>query len=44
MNSLNISSTSYDRYYEGRKDFGSMITHVRSFTIFKIEKYTIMSC
>lgn len=22
-------STSYDRYYEGRKDFGTMVSHVR---------------
>ncbi|KAK7693093.1 hypothetical protein QCA50_002658 [Cerrena zonata] len=24
------NGTSYDRYYEGRKDFGSMITHIRN--------------
>lgn len=23
-------STSYDRYYEGRKDFANLITHVRN--------------
>ena len=23
------SSTSYDRYYEGRKDFGTLVSHVR---------------
>ena len=27
--------TSYDRYYEGRKDFGQLVSNVRSFTSFK---------
>ncbi|CAL1703767.1 unnamed protein product [Somion occarium] len=25
-----VFSTSYDRYYEGRKDFGTMISHIRN--------------
>ena len=28
---LTASSTSYDRYYEGRKDFGTLVSHVRIF-------------
>ncbi|CCM03913.1 uncharacterized protein FIBRA_06064 [Fibroporia radiculosa] len=26
------NGTSYDRYYEGRKDFGTMVSHIRSLT------------
>ncbi|KZT03398.1 UPF0187-domain-containing protein [Laetiporus sulphureus 93-53] len=26
------NGTSYDRYYEGRKDFASMVSHIRSFS------------
>ncbi|KAI9056841.1 UPF0187-domain-containing protein [Trametes sanguinea] len=27
-----LTRTSYDRYYEGRKDFGTMVSHIRNLT------------
>ncbi|KAI0637332.1 UPF0187-domain-containing protein [Trametes polyzona] len=32
LNTEHAKSTSYDRYYEGRKDFGTMVSHIRNLT------------
>ena len=33
-------STSYDRYWEGRKDFGTMVSHVRRL-LFLLTRYLV---